>query len=52
MVKEGEEKILEASKITGVPLVANCVMEGVEIPDGMLANTELFRMSRRIHYAY
>ena len=52
MVKDGESKILEASKITGVPLVANCVMEGVEIPEGMLANTELFRMSRRIHYAY
>ena len=44
MVKEGEGKILEASKITGVPLVANCVMEGVEIPEGMLANTELSKL--------
>lgn len=52
MVKEGESKIMEASKLTGVPLIANCVMEGVEIPEGMLENTELFRMSRRIHYAY
>ena len=52
LVKEGESKVLEASKLTGVPLIANCVMEGVEIPEGMLENTELFRMSRRIHYAY
>ena len=52
LVKEGESKVLEASKLTGVPLIANCVMEGVEIPEGMLANTELLRMSRRIHYAY
>ena len=52
MLAEGEEKILEASKITGIPLVANCVMEDVEIPEGTLKTGELFRMRRRIFYAY
>ena len=52
LVAEGESKILEASKITGIPLVANCAMENVEIPDGKLENPELFRMKRMIHYAY
>lgn len=52
MVKEGETKILEASRITGVPLVANCVMEGVDIPEGLLENPEVLRMSRQIYYAY
>ena len=52
MVADGEARILEASAITGVPLIANCVMEGVEIPDGLLKTNELFRMERRIHYAY
>ena len=52
IVKDGESKILEASGITGIPLVANCVMENVEIPGGMLENQELFKMKRMIHYAY
>ena len=52
MLVEGEAKILEASKITGIPLVANCVMEDVIIPDGVLTGRELFRMSRKIRYAY
>lgn len=52
MVAEGEARILEASAVTGVSLIANCVMEGVEIPDGLLKTNELFRMERRIHYAY
>ncbi|MCR4703400.1 MAG: hypothetical protein K5665_07035 [Saccharofermentans sp.] len=52
IVAEGEKKILEASKISGIPLIANCVMEGVGIPDGMLQNQELFEMKRMIHYAY
>ena len=52
IISEGEKKILEASKITGIPLIANCVMEGVDIPGGKLTNTELFRMKRMIHYAY
>ncbi len=52
IVAEGEKKVLEASKISGIPLIANCVMEGVGIPDGMLQNQELFEMKRMIHYAY
>ena len=52
MLVEGEAKILEASKITGIPLVANCVMEDVKIPDGVLTDRELFRMTRKIRYAY
>ena len=52
IVAEGEAKILEASKITGVPLIANCVMDSVEMPDGKLKNPELFTMKRMIHYAY
>ena len=52
MLAEGEQKIMEASAITGVPLIADCVMEGVEVPDGLLKAPELFRMGRRIHYAY
>ena len=52
MVAEGEKKILYASAITGIPLVANCVMEGIDIPDGMLKTEELFRMNRKIFYAY
>jgi len=52
MLVEGEAKILEASKLTGIPLVANCVMEDVVIPDGVLTDRELFRMTRKIRYAY
>lgn len=52
ILAEGESKILEASKLTGIPLVANCVMDNVDVPDGMLKSDELFRMDRKIHYAY
>ena len=52
MLEEGEKKILEASKLMGIPLIANCVMEGVDIPEGKLNDHELFRMERKIHYAY
>lgn len=52
MLEEGEKKIFEASKLTGIPLIANCVMEGVDIPEGKLKDHELFRMERKIHYAY
>ena len=52
IVIEGESKIVEASKITGIPLIANCVMEGVDIPEEKLSDRELFRMRREIHYAY
>lgn len=52
ILAEGEKKVLEASKITGIPLVANCVMDNVDVPDGLLKSGELFRMERKIHYAY
>lgn len=52
ILAEGESKILEASKLTGIPLVANCVMDNVDVPDGLLKFGELFRMDRKIHYAY
>ena len=52
MLADGESKILKASEITGVPLIANCVMDGVEISDGLLKTKELFKMERRIHYTY
>ena len=52
MLAEGESKILEASAITGIPLIASCVMEGVEVADGFLKAPEVFRMRRNIRYAY
>lgn len=52
MLAQGEEEILKASEITGVPLIANCVMEGVKVPEGLLKTPELLRMSRKIQYAY
>ena len=52
MLAQGESEILKASEITGVPLIANCVMEGVEVPEGLLKTPELLRMSRKIQYAY
>lgn len=52
MLAQGEEEILKASEITGVPLIANCVMEGVNVPEGLLKTPELLRMSRKIQYAY
>ena len=52
MLAQGESEVLKASEITGVPLIANCVMEGVEVPEGLLKTPELLRMSRKIQYAY
>ena len=52
MLEEGEKKILEASKLTGIPLIANCVMGNVDVPEGLLKTGELFKMERKIHYAY
>lgn len=52
ILAEGENKIIEASKITGIPLIANCVMGNVDVPDGLLKTGELFKMERKIHYAY
>ena len=50
MVLEGEKMILEASKLTGVPLVATCVMEGVGVEETLAP--ELFAMTRQIYYDY
>ena len=50
MVLEGEKMILEASKLTGVPLVATCVMEGVGVEETLAP--ELFGMTRQIYYDY
>ena len=50
MVLEGEKMILEASKLTGVPLVATCVMEGVGVAETLAP--ELFGMTRQIYYDY
>lgn len=52
ILAEGESKIMEASKLTGIPVVANCVMDNVEIPDGLLKNQDVFKMRRTIRYAY
>ena len=52
MLAQGESEILKASEITGVPLIANCVMEGVNVPEGLLKTPELLKMSRKIQYAY
>ena len=52
ILAEGENKILEASKITGIPLIANCIMGNVDVPEGLLKTGELFKMERKIHYAY
>lgn len=52
ILAEGENKILEASKITGISLIANCVMGNVDVPEGLLKTGELFKMERKIHYAY
>ena len=52
MLIQGESEILKASEITGVPLIANCVMEDVDVPEGSLKVPELLKMSRKIRYAY
>ena len=52
MVAEGESKILEAGKLTGIPLIANCAMETVDLSGAELKNPDVFRMKRMIHYAY
>lgn len=49
---DGAAMILKASEITGVPLVANCVMEDVKFPEGAFSCGEVFEMKRNIHYAY
>lgn len=50
MVREGEQMILEASKLTGIPLVATCAMKEVGVKDCLAP--EYFEMTRQIFYSY
>lgn len=50
MIREGEAMILEASKTTGIPLVATCVMQDVGVKE--CKAPELFEMTRQIFYSY
>ena len=52
ILAEGENKILEAGKLTGIPLIANCTMETVDLSGVSLKNPDVFKMKRMIHYAY
>ena len=52
ILAEGENKILEAGKLTGIPLIANCAMETVDLSGVSLKNPDVFKMKRMIHYAY
>ena len=50
IITEGEKIMKEASGITGIPVVATCYMEGVEVPE--IKEHELFPMTRQIFYNY
>jgi len=50
VIEEGERIMEEASKLTGVPVVATCFMEGTKMPE--ITGHELFPMTRRIFYNY
>ena len=50
VIEEGERIMEEASKLTGVPVVATCFMEGTKMPE--ITDHELFPMTRRIFYNY
>ena len=50
VIEEGERIMEEASKLTGVPVVATCFMEGVETPE--IKGHEMFPMTRQIFYNY
>lgn len=50
IIAEGEKIMKEASKITGVPVIATCYMEGAFVPE--VADHELFPMTRQIFYNY
>ena len=49
-IEEGERIMEEASKLTGVPVVATCFMEDIEIPE--IKGHETFPMTRQIFYNY
>ena len=50
MVREGEQMILEASKLTGIPLAATCAMKEVGVKECLAP--EFFEMTRQIFYSY
>lgn len=50
VIEEGERIMEEASKLTGVPVIATCFMEGTKMPE--ITGHELFPMTRRIFYNY
>ena len=50
LIAEGERIMDETSKITGVPVVATCFMEGLQIPE--IKGHEVFPMTRQIFYNY
>lgn len=50
MVAEGEDMILKAGDITGIPLLATCVMDNVGVKE--CKAPELFQMTRQISYTY
>ena len=50
VIEEGERIMEEASKLTEVPVVATCFMEGTKMPE--ITGHELFPMTRRIFYNY
>ena len=50
VIEEGERIMEEASKLTGVPVVATCFMEGTNMPE--IKGHEVFPMSRQIFYNY
>ena len=53
MIEEGEQMVLDAGVITGVPLVATCIMDNIDNAASFKCRApELFRMSRCISYTY
>ena len=50
VIEEGERIMEEASKLTGVPVVATCFMEGTNMPE--IKGHDVFPMTRQIFYNY
>ena len=51
-IVEGEKIILEASKLTGIPLLATTVMDNVDIDESDLSCKEIIRLKQAIKYNY
>lgn len=51
-ILEGEDIILEASKLTGIPLLATTVMENVDMSSVDLKCKEIITLKRTIEYNY